>query len=156
MKTYSYEEVLEKASEFCISSGIREYCQSYCKGRCCGVGAKDRHCKDNVCHERLACVIMTCGIVRDALRKAIGWDRFMSYYELQDTIEYEIRLYLREELGGGEKNNAYFGTYTLDKIKHLTFDLLPKWFNDIIITPEEKEKIQAFLYNRTVEPNGFN
>lgn len=56
---YSYQESLDIVEKFMIDSGIREYCESICKGKCC-IGCYD---SSNACFKnegrRLACSTRT-------------------------------------------------------------------------------------------------
>jgi len=59
-KVYSYREALEIVEDFMVKSGIRQYCETICKGQCC------RNCwtSKNACWKnegrRLPCSIFIC------------------------------------------------------------------------------------------------
>jgi len=63
--TYTYKEALEVVEDFMIDSGIREYCETVCRGYCCGLCSFG----ENACFKnegrRLPCSIYLCTALLD-------------------------------------------------------------------------------------------
>jgi hypothetical protein len=134
----NYEETVDLIDKFMKDSGIRTFCEHYCKGACCGTECFN---SKNACHKnegrRLACSFYLCQEVAylvmplridtlrqkakyealEALRKAHG-----SYLEAyfkpypQKTIK-NYRLYKTEEL----KKLSFSTTRVRTKINCLLF-----------------------------------
>ena len=70
-KLYSYQETLEIIEKFMIDTRIREYCESICKGVCCG----DCYDSDHACSKnegrRLPCSFFVCEQLRNRFDTAI-------------------------------------------------------------------------------------
>ena len=71
---YTYKEALEIVEDFMIKSGIREYCETICKGQCCSYRNEEgklHKCweSENACWRnegrRLPCSIFICSWLLD-------------------------------------------------------------------------------------------
>ena len=97
---YSYREALEIVEDFMVKSGIRKYCETICKGYCCGLCSES----ENACFRnegrRLPCSIYLCKPLLEIVPNK---------ETLFDLIE-DIELTLREIM----EDNPYFNPNTKD------------------------------------------
>jgi len=80
-KVYSYREALEIVEDFMVKSGIRQYCENICHGKCCGSYRDEEDGKFHKCWEsknacwrnegrRLPCSIFICSWLLELLPDA--------------------------------------------------------------------------------------
>jgi len=95
---YTYKEALDIVEDFMIKSGIREYCETICKGQCCNYkdeGGELQRCwkSKNACWKnegrRLPCSIFICTWLLDYLpnRKELAKINEVIAHTLEDIME---------------------------------------------------------------------
>lgn len=89
-KYLNYEEAVNLAEGFMLKSGIRRFCETVCKGLCCGPRC---YYSDNACHKnegrRLACSLFLCS---DLIALVLDKELESLRVEARDDCVYALRL----------------------------------------------------------------
>ena len=98
---YSYQETLEIAEKFMTDTGIREYCETICKGKCCGkcYDSPDACSKNE--GRRLPCSMFICSQLRRHLNQRIR----DVWYGVAVAIESKVESFMG-------KKSCYFNVNT--------------------------------------------
>ena len=133
---YSYQESLDIVEKFMIDSGIREYCETICKGKCCGGCYESKYaCRKNE-GRRLSCSTMIC----EELRNFIFSDETKRSYENIDHCMW------RKFITDCDLTDIHFNVHT-DYVKS-KFKIAKRFFNymkgDI---GDIKSKVQHLIDN---------
>lgn len=129
---YSYQETLEIVEKFMIDTRIREYCESICKGVCCG----DCYDSDYACSKnegrRLPCSMFIC----KELRKHLNTKIRNIWYDVAVAIECRVESHM------GMKN-CYFNVNTPKVQKAFKIPKFP--IDDLVSRKDDIEIIKRTM-----------
>ena len=118
MKAYN---ILQHFNNFMVKSGIREYCSTICKGKCCTGNCYAQQTNNfNYCHTHLPCVMYYCNDIGDIIHHISRGDSF-KLYEYKHSIYNKLYEYLPYK-----DINLFFTPYSL-----LDHEIIPEPFPEL-------------------------
>lgn len=137
---YSYQETLEIVEKFMIDSGIREYCEKICKGRCCGsCFDSEKACFKNE-GRRLPCSLYICGNLKRYLNSKLRDKWYAAAVEVERTID---------ELLGFQNPYWNVNTPELQKAFKVRKSLIDDMISNEFTIQIAKETMRELVDNKT-------
>ena len=144
---YTYQETLDIVEKFMIETGVREYCETICKGKCCGSCYESKYaCRKNE-GRRLSCSTMIC----NKLVNLLFTEKEKQLYENLDLCMW------RKFVNDCDLSDIYFNIHTNEVQKK--FKIAKRMFSFIRRTDIDKvkSKIQYLISNNIqTYPDGYN
>ena len=144
---YTYQETLDIVEKFMIETGVREYCETICKGKCCGSCYESKYaCRKNE-GRRLSCSTMICN-------KLVNFLFTEKEKELYTNCDLDMwHTFIRD----CDLRDIYFDIYT-DYVKK-KFKIAKQLFSfiDRMNIKEVKSKVQYLINNNILmHPQGYS